>query len=361
MEKPQILLVGIVAIAVVFFAMRFTSRSDSGLDDYEYGSADRLAMARGAGGGGSGGRGESAGRSVSGRPHEVSRSLGGRGGDGRGYERREGFASTLSAGSRERRGSVGQGSHSALSTARESGLAALGGEARGSAAGGGSAATADRMELLSGKQADVDPFYEGNETDSNPNDDVVLEVNNVDDADRKARDAVDIKEGDDGVGLDIGEDSVLTFPNAGNVNADQGSIAVDITPQWNGNDPTDNSFMQLRTENEWNNRMQLVKNGPFLRFILTDATGHEADISYRIDHWQQGEEYKVTATWADGKTNLYVNGQPVGSNEYPGPFEIPPGTPLYVGSDLPGGSYKGANGRLTARVYNRALAGDEIF
>jgi hypothetical protein len=68
----------------------------------------------------------------------------------------------------------------------------------------------------------------------------------------------------------------------------------------------------------------------------------------------------VTATYGNGKTNLYVNGQPVGSNTYDGPFAIKPGTPLYLASDLPDGSYKGANAGLTAKVYNRALAADEI-
>jgi len=364
MERPQFLLIGIVAIAVAFFAMRFTGRSDS---DLGYDSGERLAMGGGADGGFEGGRYGSDGRSQAGRGRDGQGRLNG-GGSGfaenrAGGGRNGGSASSLSVGSRERRGTVGQGGHGLGESGRGGGgLAALARESNSVAgAGAESGSKSDRMELLSGKQSDIDPFYEGADTDENPDDDVVLEVSTVDDADRKARDAVNVEEGEDGVGLEVGEDSVLTFPNAGNVNADHGSIALDITPSWAGSDPTDNSFMQLRTQHEWNNRMQLVKNGPFLRFILTDDTGREADISYRIDHWEPGETYKVTATYGEGQTNLYVNGQRVGSNQYEGQFQIPPGTPLYLASDLPGGSYKGANARVKARVYNRALAADEIF
>ena len=127
----------------------------------------------------------------------------------------------------------------------------------------------------------------GGDTPANPGEDVVLEVNSVQDS-QQAIDAKNVNEAQDGVGLDLSSDSVLAFPNAGNANGDAGSISFDIDPQWTGSDQTDNSLVQIRTPNGWDNRMQLVKNGRYLRFILTDNTGRESDISVPIDQWTHG-------------------------------------------------------------------------
>jgi hypothetical protein len=190
--------------------------------------------------------------------------------------------------------------------------------------------------------------------------DVVLEVNTAEDSD-KAIESQNVEPTDDGVGIDLGEDAVLAFPNAGNAKGDAGSIALEIDPKWVGSDATDNSFVQIRTPNGWDNRMQLVKNGRYLRFILTDNTSREADISVPIDHWEPGRPHTVTATWGEGKTQLYIDGQRVGQNTYSGQFQIPPNTPMYVGSDLPGGTYAGAGATIqNFKVYGRRLSDEEI-
>ncbi len=200
----------------------------------------------------------------------------------------------------------------------------------------------------------------GGDTSANPGEDVVLEVNSVQDS-QQAIDAQNVNEAQDGVGLDLSSDSVLAFPNAGNANGDAGSISFDIDPQWTGSDQTDNSLVQVRTPNGWDNRMQLVKNGRYLRFILTDNTGRESDISVPIDQWAPGQPHTVTSTWGEGKTTLYIDGQQVGQNTYKGSFLIPPNTPMYVGSDLPGGSYAGADATIqNFKVYGRALAPGEV-
>ena len=119
--------------------------------------------------------------------------------------------------------------------------------------------------------------------------------------------------------------------------------------------------MQIRTPHGWDNRMQLVKNGRYLRFIFTDNTSREADISVPIDHWEPGQAHTVTATWGEGKTHLYIDGQRVGQNTYSGQFQIPPNTPMYVGSDVPGGTYAGASATIqNFKVYGRALNDEEV-
>ena len=85
-----------------------------------------------------------------------------------------------------------------------------------------------------------------------------------------------------------------------------------------------------------------MKNGECLRFIITDDTGREADISARITNWQGLEEHDVVATWGDGKTTLYIDGQVVGQNKYSGNIKFPEGTPMFVGADWRGSNYNGA-------------------
>lgn len=216
----------------------------------------------------------------------------------------------------------------------------------------------DIVEFLS-EQPPTLPDYAA-DPGADPDNDVVLEVSTAEDSD-KAIDLRNVEEARDGVGLELKEDSVLAFPNAGNAKGDAGSISFDLDPEWVGADQTDNSFVQIRTPHGWDNRMQLVKNGRYLRFILTDNTSREADISLPIDQWEPGKPHTVTATWGEGRTQLYVDGRRVGQNTYEGRFEIPPNTPMYVGSDLPGGSYAGASATIqNFKVYGRALAEDEV-
>jgi hypothetical protein len=176
--------------------------------------------------------------------------------------------------------------------------------------------------------------------------DIALEVRNTADSEQAAR-REEIADADDGLdGIKFGNDSQLTFAEAGGASGEAGTISFDVEPDWSGGDATDNSLVQIRAENEWANRLQLVKNGRFLRFILADNTGREADISVPIDSWQPGDPHNVTASWGDGRTSLYIDGRLAGSNTYEGAFDIPPNTPLHLGSDFPSSDYGGANATI---------------
>ena len=115
--------------------------------------------------------------------------------------------------------------------------------------------------------------------------------------------------------------------------------------------------MQIRQEHEWNNRLEIVKNGEFLRFILTDNTGKEADISARITDWQPGEEKTIEFSWGNGRTEATVDNQVVGRNEYPGELQFQPSTPMIFGADHPGSTY----GSAKATISNFTVAKTPLF
>lgn len=177
-----------------------------------------------------------------------------------------------------------------------------------------------------------------------PEDEVALEVKSTEDTEQASKaediDAPDF--GDDGIKFTEG--SQMTFEQAGGASGDAGTISLEIEPDWAGGAQTDNSLVQIRDPSSFGNRLQLVKNGRFLRFILADNLGQEADISVDIRDWQPGELRKITATWGEGRTSLFIDGQLAGQNTYQGAFEIAPTTPLHLGSDYRGSDYAGANG-----------------
>ncbi len=373
MEKPQFIVIAILAIAVGFFALRFTAD-----DEIDYGSADGrgedYAMAdRGAGSGGygrgdgryedrAGGRDRIGGIGGAGRASRMGGGDGGRVGSVGGAGR--GSAETAQGGVRGDRGGR-IGTATGPRAAKEVGRAATGSinsnTARDRELASGSSRD-DRLGMLTGKEAAIDPFYEGKVLDDDPTDDVVLEVASKDDADRKADVLDGVAESADGEWLEVGEDARLTFPDMGNLNPKSGTVSLDIVPNWNGADMTDNSLMQIREPHKWENRMQLVKNGQFLRFIVTDNTGYEADISYRIDNWVEGDAHRVTATWDEGVTTLYVDGKRVGSNSFPGILDYQNTPDMHLGSDLQnGGSYGGANARIKAKMFDSAKGPDDII
>jgi len=187
---------------------------------------------------------------------------------------------------------------------------------------------------------------------------VVLSVSHVDDL-QQSQSATGVDTKDEGVGINFTPDAVVAFPDAGNVNGDAGSISFDVEPQWAGSEDQNNAFVQLQQENQWANRLQVVRNGRFLRFIMTDSGGAERDISMLVDSWQPNDQHRVAATWGDQQMFLYVDGRLVGQASMPNPMQIPPGTPLLLGSKS--GNYSGANATINNfKVYGRALGADEV-
>ena len=162
-----------------------------------------------------------------------------------------------------------------------------------------------------------------------------------------------------GEGAVFSTDSQFVIPNGGNIKGEAGAVAFWVQPQWEGGAEGDASLVQLRNSNQWENRLQVFKNGRYLRFLMTDAAGVESNVGATIDNWQPGEWHHVTASWGDGTQAFYVDGRLIGQVNLQGQLEVQPGTPLYIGSDIPKGG-PSANGALKDfRIYNRAALPDD--
>jgi hypothetical protein len=160
-------------------------------------------------------------------------------------------------------------------------------------------------------------------------------------------------------------DSQFVVPNGGNLNGESGSISMWVQPGWAGGDDSNASLVQLRNQNQWEDRLQIFKNGRYMRFLLTDSTGQESNIGATIDDWAPGDWHNLVATWGQNDNgqlvqSFYIDGKLIGQVPVQNQFNVRAGTPLYIGSDLPLG-IPGANGAISQfQAYNRALAPDEV-
>jgi hypothetical protein len=280
-----------------------------------------------------------------------------------------GSASVHTSGDRERGGTLGFSA---------TGRAAGGG---GSASLGGAPFGGDRGKDLGSDrphQADVkdflaqqppgaqrsDPAEEDTAEDSS---EVVLSVplnqQFGTDATQGARPIVeqDLQFADDGEGVKFDTESVLAFPDAGNVQNSAGTITFEFEPDWEGGEAGDYNFVNVRTPNDPRNLLRVFKNGRYLRFLFADETGRERNIGFDMADWQPGERHRVTATWGDNQTALYVDDQLAGTNTYEGELNIPPGTPLYLGSDVPQAAPSGAGAIISNfEVFGRSLQRNEV-
>lgn len=175
---------------------------------------------------------------------------------------------------------------------------------------------------------------------------------------------------DSGDGAVFSTDSQFVVPNGGNLKGEAGSLSMWVQPEWAGGDDTNASLAQLRNQNQWEDRLQIFKNGVYLRFLMAGDPGDgspalESNIGQNISDWAPGDWHHLAATWGQNDAgqltqSFYVDGRMVGQVPVQGQFNVHPGTPLYIGSDLPQG-IPGANGAISqVQAYGRPLDASEI-
>jgi len=170
---------------------------------------------------------------------------------------------------------------------------------------------------------------------------------------------------DSGQGAVFSTDSQFVVPNGGNLNGEAGSLSMWVQPAWAGGDDTNASLAQLRNQNQWEDRLSIFKNGIYMRFLLSDSAGQESNIGTNISDWAPGDWHHLAATWGQNDAgqfmqSFYVDGRLIGQVPVQGQLNVRPGTPLFIGSDLPQG-IPGANGAISqVQAYGRPLDSTEI-
>jgi hypothetical protein len=169
-----------------------------------------------------------------------------------------------------------------------------------------------------------------------------------------------VKPLDNGKGMDFPEDAVLGFPDAGNLSSEAGTISFDVTPHWNGADPGHNSFVQVRTPDMWEGRLAVFRDGNILGFTFLNDQNQETGIGVPIPDWTAGDPHKIAVTWGEALMSLYIDGELAGQHTYANGPDIPPGTPLFLGSN-PHSHILGAGAIMQDfKIFDRPLAPNEV-
>jgi hypothetical protein len=145
------------------------------------------------------------------------------------------------------------------------------------------------------------------------------------------------------------------------VGRDTGAVSFFLQPQWQANDPTNATLVQLGNSDTNPSGFAITKDGQSLHFIFADNSGATPlDASVSIDGWKPGEQHLVTASWGQSQdgghsvASFYVDGQLVGQQQYNGQFQIGQGVPLNIGSGY-GNPAQVVPGVLNNfKVYNQA-------
>src|SRR5581483_1941916 len=151
--------------------------------------------------------------------------------------------------------------------------------------------------------------------------------------------------------------SRVAVGDIGAITANAGAMSFWLKPEWESGDPDHASFVQLGE-----NGLRVVKDGKYLRFEYTNATGdNEFGGTADTSEWPTGDWRHVAATWQDGTLSLYVDGQEMHVNVpgLPPPFETNP--KLYVGSVYSAGSEPIPPAQLARLVVlSRSLSSEEV-
>jgi len=136
-----------------------------------------------------------------------------------------------------------------------------------------------------------------------------------------------------------------------------GSIILDVTPDWSGDDASDDVLVDVTRPFQFDNRLSVVKNRNYLRFVIADDTGRETDLSVPIQSWNPGVQRTVVATWGEGCVHLFVDGELIASGSYPGELLLQPGTPITGDYGTPSGAAAAVT-RVT--LYGRPLEPEDV-
>ena len=154
-----------------------------------------------------------------------------------------------------------------------------------------------------------------------------------------------------------GDNPPSQIPDTGNPRGDAGTISFQVKPTWDASSPTDAPLIRIGSPGQFEQLGVFKDDGTYLRLLSSNAAGQESSIGVSVTDWVPGQYHVISFTWGDGVEGLYIDGQAVGQIPYQGALEVPPGTPLQIGS----ASQPGADAPISHfQVYGRPLTPEEI-
>lgn len=114
------------------------------------------------------------------------------------------------------------------------------------------------------------------------------------------------------------------------VNSEAGTFTFHVTPT--GNDPTNEPLAAIGSPGQTSDRLSVLKDGTYLRVLVSDDTGAESNLGVSISDWQPGQTHTISFVWGGGVEQLYIDGQLADQVDHPGVLQLSPGTSALNGS-----------------------------
>ena len=131
-------------------------------------------------------------------------------------------------------------------------------------------------------------------------------------------------------GIVLSNVRLSTFSAALAADMPQGRVALTIDTTWSGDDGTNRVLFSV-SKGSTAAGIALTKNGPFLRWILTQPSGFERDLSVNIASWDPGT-HTIKASWGPDSTSVEADGSGQFSEETPNNLVLPSGSTVVLGA-----------------------------
>ncbi|MFH1149805.1 MAG: right-handed parallel beta-helix repeat-containing protein [Actinomycetota bacterium] len=137
-------------------------------------------------------------------------------------------------------------------------------------------------------------------------------------------------------GLFIATGDTLRYPTTGNIQAEEGTVELWVTPNWSASETHTRMLFFTPPTSGYSNMLALAKDSGHLLFYTYDQSGQPKAVSLPItdEAIQPGVPFHLGATWDNGDIRLYLNGREAL------PAEGQPGSGIFssLGQDLYVGS-----------------------
>lgn len=118
----------------------------------------------------------------------------------------------------------------------------------------------------------------------------------------------------------------------------EGRVELEIETDWGGDDENDRALFVAGTPGTFTNRVNLIRNGRFLRWIIAETSGREVDANVDTSAWQPGL-HTVTAAWGGGTMDIRVDGIRAVQAEV-GAVSIAAGAEVQIGAEFTGTTFR---------------------
>lgn len=154
--------------------------------------------------------------------------------------------------------------------------------------------------------------------------------------------------------------ALLIYDDAGGIEPAQGTFLFWVRMEWDPQDPRiEGKVLAQLFAGTVENRFEIMMGHHYVSFYITDSGGTQLGVIAEVN-WSRGDWHHVAVTWGEALMRIYLDGNLGNESTYSGNLELPPNTPLYVGSGQMRSERQGTVALRGQHIFQRVLSAEEI-